>query len=127
MKRVLTVAAAAALLMAGLPALAGSPEERDNERGARLLERLDRDGDGAVTEAELIAAADERVARRVGKMFARMDRNGDGRLERAQLDAAGDARFERMDADGDGRIAAGEVRGRWPAGRHGKGGVRSGN
>lgn len=158
MKRVLTLPAAAALaavLMAGAPALAGSAKADDSGDhagpGARLLERLDRDGDGAisrdearslgdarfrrwdrdgdgaVTEAEMIAAAEERVARRVGKVFARMDRNGDGRLERAELDAAGEARFERMDADGDGRVTVEEIRARWQAGRHGKGEARPEN
>ncbi len=161
MKRVLTIAAATAVgavLMAGLPALAGPAGEDtggdSSGHGARLLERLDRDGDGAisreearslgdarfgrwdrdgdgaVTEAEMIAAAQERVARRIGKVFARMDRNGDGRLERAELEAAGEARFERMDADGDGRVTVDEIReirARWRAGRHGKGEARPEN
>ena len=137
MRRVLAVAAAVAVVAGGL-AMAGP-----GGHGGRMLERLDldgdgaisrdearafgdgrfqrwdRDSDGAVTEAEMIEAAQERIANRVGKMFARMDRNGDGRLERAELDAMGDARFERMDTDGDGRISVQEIEARWQ-GRHGR-------
>lgn len=139
MKAVLAVTVAAAALAFGVPALA----DPQGGHGGRLLERLDRDGDGAisraearslgetrfkrwdrdgdgaVSEAEMIEAAQERVARRVGKMFARMDRNGDGRIERAELAAVADARFERMDADGDGRVSAEEIRARWQSRRHG--------
>lgn len=137
MKRALAVGVAALLATGSLAAAAGP-----TGHGGRMLERLDLDGDGAVsrdearafgdarfqrwdrdsngvvTEAEMIEAAQERIAARVGKMFARMDRNGDGRLERAELDAMGSARFERMDADGDGRISIEEIRARW-RGRHG--------
>lgn len=137
MKEVLAIAALAATLGAAQPALA------QGGHGARMLERLDRDGDraisreearamsderfgrwdrdgdGAVTEAEMVAAAQERIAERVAKMFARMDGNGDGRIERAELDAAGDARFERMDADDDGSVSFQEIRARWQKWRHG--------
>lgn len=137
MKTALVVGVAALLATGSLAAAAGAAGD-----GGRMLERLDLDGDGAVsrdearafgderfqrwdsdsdgivTEAEMIKAAQERIAARVGKMFARMDRNGDGRLERAELDAMGSARFERMDADGDGRISVEEIRARW-RGRHG--------
>ena len=87
-------------------------------REARF-ERLDRDGDGAVTEAEMIAAAQERVAWRTSKMFARMDRNGDGRIEEAKLAERGQQRFEWTDTNADGRVTMEEIRARWLAWRHG--------
>ena len=78
-------------------------------RALRFL-RWDGDGDGVVTEAEMLAAAQARVARRIAKRFARMDRNGDGRLERAEFDDHGAVRFARLDSDGDDRISGDEIR-----------------
>lgn len=45
----------------------------------KMLERMDTDGDGAVSEAEFVEAHRER--------FARMDGNGDGQLERDEVRA----------------------------------------
>ena len=89
-------------------------EEAQAFRAALFL-RLDRDADGAVTEAEMIEAAQERMARRASKMFARMDGNGDGRLDRDELAARGEARFDRTDANGDGRVTMEEIRARLQA------------
>lgn len=94
--------------------------------GDRRFQRWDRDGDGAVTEAEMVEAAHEHLALRIGKMFARLDRNDDGRLERAEIEARADARFERMDADGDGRVPIADIRARWQERmHHRRGEVRS--
>ena len=92
-----------------------SPAEAGAVRTVRFL-RLDSDGDGVITEAEMLAAAQERIARRIAKKFARMDRNGDGRVERAEFDDRGAARFARLDNDGDGRVSREEIRAR-PHGR----------
>jgi hypothetical protein len=90
-----------------------TPDEAGAVRTARFL-RWDSDGDGVITEAEMLAATQARVARRIAKKFARMDRNGDGRIERAEFDDIGAARFARLDKDGDGRVSREEIR----AGRH---------
>jgi Ca2+-binding EF-hand superfamily protein len=88
-----------------------SADEAGAVRTVRFL-RWDTDGDGVITEAEMLAAAQERIARRIAKKFARMDRNGDGRVERAEFDDRGAARFARLDTDGDGRVSREEIRAR---------------
>ena len=77
-------------------------------RAVRFL-RLDGDGDGAITEAEMLAAAQARIARRIAKRFAMMDRNGDGRIERSEFDEHGTARFAALDTDGDDRVSRDEI------------------
>ncbi|MEQ9557546.1 MAG: hypothetical protein RIG67_17390 [Rhodospirillales bacterium] len=47
------------------------------QRMVRMFQKLDRDGDAKVTEAE--------IARRVDRMMARLDRNDDGEIERSEL------------------------------------------
>ncbi len=86
-------------------------EEVEAVQTVRFL-RLDTDGDGVITEAEMLAAAQARIARRIAKKFARMDRNGDGRVERAEFDDHGAARFARLDTDGDDRVSQEEIRAR---------------
>jgi Ca2+-binding EF-hand superfamily protein len=86
-------------------------DEASAVRAVRFL-HWDSDGDDAITEAEMLTAAQARMARRIAKMFARMDRNGDGRVERAEFDDHGAARFARLDTDGDGRVSREEIRAR---------------
>ena len=86
-------------------------DEVEAVRAVRFL-RLDGDGDGAITEAEMVAAAQVRIARRIAKKFARMDLNGDDRVERAEFDDRGAARFARLDSDGDGQVSQEEIRAR---------------
>ena len=93
-----------------------SPVEAGAVGTVRFL-RLDSDGDGIITEAEMQERMQKRAAERVAKKFAMMDRNGDGRVERAEFDEIGTARFVRMDTDGDGRVSREEFR----AQRHGRG------
>ena len=47
------------------------------QRMVRMFQKLDRDGDAKVTEAE--------ITRRVDRMMARLDRNDDGEIERSEL------------------------------------------
>ncbi len=96
-----------------------TPEEAGAVQTVRFL-RLDSDGDGVITEAEMLAAAQARIARRIAKKFARMDRNGDGRVERAEFDDRGAARFARLDTDGDGRVSREEIRARRHERRRGR-------
>jgi len=104
----------AALLLGGAQAaLAEAPRgDRAAAHGARLeqmFDRIDADGDGAITRAELEAAPAAR--------FAAADANGDGRATvdeiAAMLRADADARAARMlatrDADGDGALSADEM------------------
>jgi hypothetical protein len=70
---------------------------------------LDRNGDGALTQAELASA---RTA-----WFATADGNGDGLLSAEELEAAHSARagdraarmIDRMDRDGDGQLSQAEL------------------
>jgi hypothetical protein len=95
-------------------------QERGGPPAALMFARLDADGDGRVTQAE--------VAARKTRQFDRADRNGDGVLDQAEIEAvrarisrlaqAADAivaeRTGRLDADGDGTISRQEFAGPSP-------------
>lgn len=102
-------------------AIASSPAalERIDRRAERLVHRLDTAGNGYVTQAEFVLAAQNR--------FTRLDANGDGRLTPDELAAAhhGHGRsagpqapdnaqaratrhFDRLDANHDGVVTADE-------------------
>lgn len=90
-----------------------SPEEfslPEQHRGPKMLARSDMDDDGAVTrdemEASIEAAAQERQARRLAK-FDDMDADGNGVVtqDEAQVHA-----FSSIDADGDGYLTEEEAR-----------------
>ena len=106
---------AATLAVGAPPALA----EGAGGHGARMMQRLDLNRDGAITEAEMLAAAQARIARRIAKRFAMMDRNGDGRIERSEFDEHGTARFAALDTDGDDRVSRDEIAARRHERRHG--------
>jgi len=104
----------AALLLGGAQiALADAPRGAHGPmQGAQLeqmFERLDADGDGAISRAEIDAAPAAR--------FAEADANGDGKVTvdeiAAMMRAQADARAARMlslrDADGDGALSADEM------------------
>ncbi|MEM9523725.1 MAG: calcium-binding protein [Pseudomonadota bacterium] len=57
-------------------------ETRISDRAARMIERRDTDGDGALSLEELSKDA------RSDRMFARLDTNDDGAVSRAEFDAA---------------------------------------
>jgi len=85
------------------------------------FEASDADGDGEVTEAEMIAKAQARAAVQAAKRFARLDTNGDGRLSRREVESRAGVRFdcvfERVDGNGDGIVTPVELRGNRHAGR----------
>jgi EF hand len=58
--------------------------------------KMDADGNGVVSKAEALTAADT--------MFAKMDENGDGTLNAADREAKVKAHFQEMDADKNGAI-----------------------
>jgi hypothetical protein len=88
-----------------------TPVEAD-AMGAVMFLQLDADGDGVITEAEMLEAAQARIARMIAIKFARLDQNGDGQVERAEFDDHGAARFTRLDTDGDGMISGEEIHAR---------------
>lgn len=112
----LTMSAALCLALA-----AGAAAAQDDGRwGGAGFARMDADGDGVVTRAEM------RTARRA--VFDRIDRDGDGALSPAEIVAARERarrlaqmaeagagnRLDRMDGDGDGTITLAEFDGRMP-------------
>ncbi|NBB53475.1 hypothetical protein GVN24_34950 [Rhizobium sp. CRIBSB] len=74
--------------------------EAMEQRALRGLERLDANGDGVVTAAELEGAEGGRG----GRMVARADQNGDGRVTRDEVIASTRAAFRLMDSNGDGKV-----------------------
>lgn len=132
-------------LLAALIAVGGTAAMAKSHGGGAAFERLDADGDGAVTMEEMKAHAEARfdeadgdndgfvspqemTAARTGKraerMLERFDTDGNGQLSAAELEAAADARSERrvermlkrLDADGDGKLSKAEMlEGRDPA------------
>ena len=115
-RRILSMA-----VLAGLAAMTAGATYAGETGSGRLMERLfqkmDSDGDGALSAAEGEAAAE--------KMFDRRDANGDGVLTAAEftaqtsgrqlsadqqqrLDAIRAKRFAAMDKDGDGQVSAQE-------------------
>jgi Ca2+-binding EF-hand superfamily protein len=62
--------------------------------------KMDADGNGVVSKAEAMTAADA--------MFAKMDENGDGTLNVADREAKMKERFQEMDADKSGSVTEAE-------------------
>ena len=85
-----------------------TPAETEAMGAVKFLQ-LDTDGDGTITEAEMLAAEQAKIARKIAKKFARLDQNGDGRVERAEFDDHSAARFVRLDTNGDGMISGEEI------------------
>ena len=109
------------VVLAGLAAMAAGAAHGGEAGSGRLMERLfqkmDTDGDGALSAAEAEAAAE--------KMFDRRDANGDGVLTESEftaqtggrqlvadrqqkLDTLRAKRFAAVDKDGDGQVSAQE-------------------
>ncbi len=81
-----------------------------------MLGRLDADGDGRISKAEMKPVADRAPEGsdregRLERMWARSDLNGDGFIDRAELDAGAKQRFERRDANKDGWLTGDELSG----------------
>lgn len=129
----------AAFCIIGVAATAASVSAKP--RGADRFEKLDADGDGIVTAAEMDArradfindadangdggvSEDEFRAHRQARRAERRakknpDTNGDGLVDRSEFLAAAEKRFDRLDKDGDGVIREDERRSR--RGRHHRG------
>ncbi|MDP2124070.1 MAG: EF-hand domain-containing protein, partial [Parvibaculum sp.] len=100
----------------------GMHGERHAERMETHFKTMDADGDGAVTLAEMQAAAKDRPmhgeraggkhdGKDRGDRFARLDTDSDGRISKAEFLAASDKMFARMDKNSDGKIERDEIRG----------------
>jgi len=74
-----------------------------DHRAARFAS-LDADHDGRVTRAEFDAALAGRDPAHTADVFARFDADHDGAITRSEWDAGEKARFERIDANGDGFV-----------------------
>jgi Ca2+-binding EF-hand superfamily protein len=80
----------------------------------RLFKRLDRDGDGAIDEKEIASARQaikdraEVAQARLGNSWRRLDINGDGKVSEQEF-ASGMPLFDLADRDGDGRLSADEI------------------
>ena len=107
MKSKILIAAAATLLLS--QAAFAHPPGGPGKHGALLLQKLDTNGDGQLSQAEIEAAQTER--------FAKFDTDGNGQLNLEEfqalwLDRMGDritARFQALDADGDGTVSLTEM------------------
>lgn len=78
------------------------------DRGNKLLERADLDGDGAVTLEEVQQAASTRMAEHLKEMEAKLtelDADGDGTVTSDEIRAHA---FSRIDENGDGFLSANE-------------------
>ena len=74
---------------------------------------LDSNGDGSVSEAEFVAAAESNAAEKAAERFARLDADGDGTLSRDVLESRGrggmgERMLSRLDQDNSGGVSAEE-------------------
>lgn len=133
MSRSLAAALAAALTFAGIAAQAA--DSKSDAPGQRWFASLDTNGDGRITLDEYLAAETKRFAaldvqhrgaidavdigsapivahrvdRRADGLVRRLDANGDGHIGTAEAIGAADRRFDKLDADHDGRLTAAEL------------------
>ena len=85
-------------------------------KNQEFFEAADADGNGTVSKEELKAHHKKKRAERREKLNP--DANGDGVVDRAEFVDAAEARFDRMDKDGDGVLSEDEQKRR--RGHHGK-------
>jgi Ca2+-binding EF-hand superfamily protein len=136
MKRIAFLAIIAALATAGIAA-GQKPHQGRGPGAAYLFEKLDANGDGAITLEEMRAHAQERRKaadlngdgqvspeeiellhqERAAERFARIDANGDGVLSRDEVPDRYGHRFEKLDTNGDGVVSQSEMQS-GKAGRH---------
>lgn len=76
--------------------------EEVSERGVNLVAEADADGDGAVTREEM------RAYRKAQRKARDADKNDDGLIDRTEFINAAQERFDRLDKNGDGVLSEGE-------------------
>jgi Ca2+-binding EF-hand superfamily protein len=104
---------------------------RKGRHGRFMFWRIDRDGDGAVTKAEMMRTAERWRRRGVAIRFWRLDDNRNGLISKAEFVEAPARLFRRFDANDDGVVTREEAtaamasfRGRHRGYRRGRGGWR---
>ncbi|MEM1162821.1 MAG: EF-hand domain-containing protein [Pseudomonadota bacterium] len=122
------------ILGLGTVAVTGTMALAQSERGQKMFERVDANGDGLISISEARAMREERFgkmdangdgrvtlaelqetgkarrAERMAKRFEKMDANGNGAIERTEFEDMAEARFERIDQNGDGALSQDEIR-----------------
>jgi len=107
----------AGLLLGLAPVCAAAAQDMP---GQRILQRLDTNGDGAISKDEMLAARE--------RLFKRLDRNGDGVIDENEIETARQAiddralaaeahlgnRWRRMDKNGDGKVTENEFQASTP-------------
>ena len=113
--------------------LAAFSAQANDDRGSSRFDRLDQNGDGEITRAEIEAASSERAGKRANRRADRMfeadangdgavtreelkayrenrnpDKNGDGVIDRAEFMEKAAERFDRLDKNGDGVLSEDE-------------------
>jgi Ca2+-binding EF-hand superfamily protein len=74
---------------------------------ATLFQRVDTDANGALTEAEVTAAAEQRQRRRSTELWS-LDADNDGQLTLTEFNARTPG-FDRADQNGDGVLSGAEI------------------
>lgn len=110
----------AALLLGLAPVSVALAGDAGDMPGQRILQRIDTNGDGAISKDEIMAARE--------RIFKRLDRNGDGVIDEKEIETARQAiedragaaearlgtRWRRMDRNGDGKVTEDEFQASTP-------------
>lgn len=92
-------------------------EDRIRAQVGQMMQRMDADGDGVLTAAEVLAMPGPGP-----QMLARVDTDGDGAVSKAEAEAARDRMMARMGDHGQGRNHRDHGKGGHGKDGHGKGG-----
>ena len=71
--------------------------------------RLDRDGDGSVSAADVEMAVKERVERMTKRLMLRFDKDRDGKITRDEFNRFTMERLSWLDLNGDGKVTRDEL------------------
>lgn len=102
-------AAASATRAKVAPSAGGSRSPEKDAVYEELVAAADTDGDQQVNVAELEHFVQRYVQKQVEARFRRLDRNGDGRVTRAEVPKMDSERFSRFDLDRDGSFTVFEL------------------
>lgn len=94
-------------------------EDRIRAQVGQMMQRMDADGDGVLTAAEVLAMPGPGPG---PQMLARVDTDGDGAVSKAEAEAARDRMMARMGDHGQGRSHRDHGKGGHGKDGHGKGG-----
>lgn len=86
------------------------------EKSGARFDKVDADGDGVITEAEVDAAMGEKSKRwaRMGKhYFSKMDVNDEGQVSRDMAVNLAAVQFDKMDSDGNSELSRDEMKAKY--------------